>query len=291
MSVPEGWLRDEQINELYERNVRPLLFEGIAPSERPVVVFVGAQPGAGKSRTVDAVRRQLGTHSVAISGDEFRQFHPLYARLRRENPVAMPNATQHFSGPAVGRAIEDARARRVNVVIEGTCRDPDTTFATMRRFADGGYRTRLVVVSTPLAQSQLAAVQRYLNAVAADVEARWTPIGAMSTGYEESAQILASARTVPWCHEISVYDRDGDVIAFDARGAEPEGAWATATRLDHACRESRIANAPSPEQYAAELADGERIARELGQDGAEFASAYALLRDRLAELRGDAASR
>lgn len=158
-----------------------------------MATFVGAQPGAGKSRVLGLLKRRIDRNAALISGDDFRRFHPMYEQLRDTDPLAMPNITQQLRGPCVARAIEEARQRRVNVIIEGTYRDPQATFRTMHAFAQAGYRVELAVVSTSLYTSQLAAQQRYLNAVRDGQDARWTPVSALSRGYEESAAILTVA--------------------------------------------------------------------------------------------------
>lgn len=244
-------------------------------------MFVGAQPGAGKSSTIDELRLRH-PNAIAISGDDFRRHHPDYDRLRLTDPTRMPDLTAELSGPCVVRAIDEAIRRRVDVVVEGTYRDPETTFRTMRRFAEAGYRTELVTVATPLAVSQLSAVDRYLNAVRDGVEARWTPVGALSTGYQESAAILTAAREVDSCHSIAVYNRDGEELTRLER--DEHGVWSDGADPERRCRVYRIEAEPDALQYAAAVQRSLDQAVELDQVGPQFDPAYSVLGRRVEEL-------
>ena len=50
------------------------LFGGVAPSVSPVLVSIGAQPGAGKTRALEASLKTFysGQTFVSIIGDDFR---------------------------------------------------------------------------------------------------------------------------------------------------------------------------------------------------------------------------
>lgn len=145
----------------------------------------------------------------------------------------MPNVTQAFSGPAVERAIAEAAQRRVNVIVEGAYRDPDTTFRTMQMYAAAGYRTELVTVSTSIYASQIAAQQRYLDALREGYDARWTPRSALRRGYDESASILTAALAVAACHVVSVVDRDSVELVRVAR--DPHGQWPGGSDPEKVC--------------------------------------------------------
>ena len=61
------------------------LFGGVAPSVSPVLVSIGAQPGAGKTRALEASLKTFysGQTFVSIIGDDFRKFHPDYKKVMR----------------------------------------------------------------------------------------------------------------------------------------------------------------------------------------------------------------
>ena len=80
-------LTEEQHQAIFEQDIKPVLFAGARPVERPVAVIFGGQPGAGKSAAVEAAKEELGPRggAVEIIGDDLRGFHPHYARLMADD--------------------------------------------------------------------------------------------------------------------------------------------------------------------------------------------------------------
>lgn len=93
-------LDDAQLREIFDRVIRPVIDNLGAPSPAgsgPLAVFVGGQPGAGKSRAISRVKEKRPEITEVI-GDDFRNFHPDYGRLMEETPLEMPGATAQASG-------------------------------------------------------------------------------------------------------------------------------------------------------------------------------------------------
>ncbi|WP_164479264.1 RHS repeat-associated core domain-containing protein [Nakamurella antarctica] len=70
-------LAEEQLRQRWNKLIQPLLFTDAQCSTRPKVLFVGAQPGAGKTQAIlDAERREPDRDFVRLDSDELRKFHP-----------------------------------------------------------------------------------------------------------------------------------------------------------------------------------------------------------------------
>lgn len=74
MTRPDD-LSTEQLREIFEREIAPTLIRGGSAELHPTVVFVGAQPGAGKTLAIADVAEEHRS-AVAVIGDDFRAFHP-----------------------------------------------------------------------------------------------------------------------------------------------------------------------------------------------------------------------
>ena len=182
-----------------------------------VLLSVGAQPGAGKTRAIEAVRAAFyPNHDLAqVIGDDLRKYHPDYARLVRDpDPLAMPAATADLSGWLVGQALDWAAEHGHSVLVEGTLRRPGTTLSTLERFHSAGAITRLVVLGVPEAVSWIGCLDRYLTSLARDGAARWTPQEAHDAGYTGTPATLAAAGATAAVHRLSVVARDG-AVAYD----------------------------------------------------------------------------
>ena len=130
------------------RQARIQTFESAEPSAAPVLLSIGAQPGAGKTR---AVARTMNTFYparsfVPIIGDNLRRYHPDYpALVSSPDPDLMPAVTAELAGWLVRRSLEHAARHRYCAIVEGTLRSPETTLGTIRQFAAAGATSRLDV--------------------------------------------------------------------------------------------------------------------------------------------------
>lgn len=126
---------------IFEQDIKPDLFAGAKPSHQPVAVIFGGQPGAGKSAAVDSAMRELEPRggAVQIIGDDLRGYHPHYARLMERDDKTAAFYTDRDTGQWVEKAIAEAKAQRVNIVIEGTMRDGNKVAATMESLRAAGY--------------------------------------------------------------------------------------------------------------------------------------------------------
>lgn len=176
-------LSADELREIFDRDIAPTLTAGGAAELHPSVVFVGAQPGAGKSRAIADVH---GEHPAAVPviGDDFRQFHPSYRDLMCTDPLAMPHVTAQASGAWVGMAAAYLRAERRSVIVETTMRQLPVVESTAAAFRSAGYRVEAHVLAVPGAVSALGTVSRYLGAAAGNDQNRWTPSTAHEAAYE-----------------------------------------------------------------------------------------------------------
>lgn len=201
----------EQLRHIYATRVAPELFKGAEPSEIPTAIVLGGQPGAGKTPMQELVASEFEHRGglVPIIGDDLRANLPHYKALQRADDTTAAFYTDRDSGRLVEMAIADAIARRVNVLVEGTMRSPDTVARTLGDFRDAGYRTdaRALAVSPQL--SQLGIMQRY----AAQKESRG--IGRMTTAEAHEAALTGMLRTLDRIQD----ERLADSLTIYRRGA------------------------------------------------------------------------
>jgi hypothetical protein len=130
---------------------------------RPEVIFLGGQPGAGKSVTAEGLRRDFAGRGglVWVTWDDFRPYHPEYERLLAERPADMPDVTRPAARWWQDRAAAYLRDRQFNVLLEGGFRDPDAVLASADRFATDGYLVHVAALAVPAAMSRLGIIERY----------------------------------------------------------------------------------------------------------------------------------
>ena len=76
------------VEGIWRDDIRPVV-DAAERSDKPCTVFVGGQPGAGKTRATHLVRVS-GLHDgplLPVNGDDLRQYLPDYDRLCDEEPL------------------------------------------------------------------------------------------------------------------------------------------------------------------------------------------------------------
>ncbi|QWW19455.1 zeta toxin family protein [Schaalia sp. 19OD2882] len=87
-----GELTQDQVRTVFDAEIRPELDRlGALPQAvgRPVVVFVGGQPRAGKSQSLARVQERYPGF-VPVVGDDLRAYHPDHRHLMRTDPWPCP---------------------------------------------------------------------------------------------------------------------------------------------------------------------------------------------------------
>ncbi len=149
-----------------DRIVPQQLAQGVS-QQRPVVVFVAGQPGAGKTKTTESVKAMLDRRggAIVVNSDYYKPYQPDYGRLLVEDDR---NAAPYTSMDG-RRWMADAEryliARRVDTIIETTMRDPGDFVEPARMFRDAGYRVEVAILAVPEAQSRLGIIHRYHDQV------------------------------------------------------------------------------------------------------------------------------
>lgn len=246
-----GELTEAQLRQIFDEQICPELYEFGAASRSEttlLLVMVGGQPGAGKSR---AIQRVAAVHPgiVEVIGDDLRSYHPDYRRLMRDDPLQMPAATAQASGRWVGMAIEYLRERRRNTLIETTLRQPGVVRRTVAGFRQAGYRTELHVVAVPVEVSRLGTISRYVGQVEESGAGRWTSAAAHDTASAAVSGTVVELVGAGAIDHVSIENRRGEAY-YEASPQPGERAEVAqeAARAIAAARE--VASLPETEARA-----------------------------------------
>lgn len=225
LNQDEHRLNPVEHQRIFEAEIVPDVFASAKHVEQPVAVIFGGQPGAGKSAAVAAAVADLEGQggSVQIIGDDFRSYHPAYQQLLRSDDKTAAFYTDRDTGQWVEKAIAHARNSRVNVVIEGTMRDPDKVAQTMTLLRAAGYRIHVQALAVNARFSQQGILQRY------EGQKLDRGTGRMTTHQAH----MAAYRGMPHTLERIERDRLADRITLLRRGVIPiyenelkAGQWA-----------------------------------------------------------------
>lgn len=275
----------DTLEDIFQRIIVPdyLLRNDPKPQTAPEAIWLGGQPGAGKTTTAAALRHEFADRGglVWVTRDDLRPFHSDYERLIREQPERMPDITRPATQWWQDRSAEFLRAGRCNVLLEMAFRDPDAIVARSAQFHQAGYKVQVAAVATPAYLSRLSIIERYARQVQAAGAGRWVTEASHTADYAGTREVLQQAEADHAVSRITLWDRGGTVYD-NHRQADRGGMW-----RDLACAVDVLDRArdvrPDPAQAAELSAHLAGTVRQLDEAGA----AHQPLRDMAAVVGRD----
>ena len=213
-------MNDEQIEHIFTEIILPELTECAQRSERPITVFLGGQPGAGKTKGQQRVVEMYPQRELLpIIGDDFRQHHPEYEYLVENEPFRMPDETAYAAGRWTGMAVDYAKSNGISCIIEGTWRNLDTVLDEAKADRSRKRGTHAVIVAVPPLFSRIGTLGRFYFDLDEAKEARWTPPEAHENTVRALDTNVPRIARSGLMDQLTVLDRKGNVH-YD--GTNPE---------------------------------------------------------------------
>ncbi|MFI2292891.1 zeta toxin family protein [Streptomyces niveus] len=200
-------------DEVLHRVILPTALKGAVRQDRPVVVIVGGQPGAGKTQIADLVQAVLNRRggAVRVGRDLYRAAHQQYAQLLAAN-VRTAGVTVRPDMRRWQDAVEDhVRACGHDAVVESALADPDEFRASATAYRQAGSRVDVVAVATSEAWSQLGILERFVSE-AIDGGGRYVSWENHDTCVKAMLATLAVIEAEQLADRITVVRRDGTVL-------------------------------------------------------------------------------
>lgn len=290
-------LSDDESRDVLTQVILPAWTKGAARQDRPVVVIVGGQPGAGKTQVADLVQAVLDRRggAVRIGSDLYKAAHQHYTELLavdvRTAGVKVRTDTRRWQA-----AVEEyVRIHGFDAVVESALADPAEFRTSAAAYRQAGSRIEVVAVATPEALSQLGILDRFLSE-AIDGGGRYVSWENHDACAKQMLATLAVIEAEQLADRITVVRRDGTVL-YDNELAD--GTWRRRPAAEKAVayERSRPWTARETAVFRRELArTDQRLHRELHcedrrlavQRDAERAAALAEPVRRIAQPRSQA---
>lgn len=188
------------------------------PDDTKVVAIIGGQPGAGKSSITKKLEAKYNNNIVSLNGDDFKELYPRYTKLLAQDPDKTSDIVQPYSNYVVDRLKEDMMAKGLNVMVEGTMRNPDTPLKTAEQFTQHGYKAEAHVISVNEYASQASCIERYERDLNSTGSGRSVKLESHDEAYNKIPATLQALPKSEQIYNITVYNRNGDVIADLSKG-------------------------------------------------------------------------
>ncbi|MFD8912349.1 zeta toxin family protein [Streptomyces sp. NPDC059575] len=182
------------------------------PRRRPVAVYVLGQPGAGKTAASSRVLQAMRPSAVLVSSDDFRAFHPAYARLLAERPRTAGALLRADYRAWQNAAEEWLRNRMADVVIEAAPATDTDLLIAASQFQEVGYRVKMLLLAVRAADSRQGTADRFAIGLARGLPSRFTTSHGHDRCYRALAALAASLDRHPAVHTVMVTDRNGQAL-------------------------------------------------------------------------------
>ncbi|NUK53386.1 zeta toxin family protein [Streptomyces lunaelactis] len=258
-------LSDDESRDVLSRVILPAWTKGAARQDRPVVVIVGGQPGAGKTQVADLVQEVLDRRggAVRIGSDLYKAAHQHYTELLavdvRTAGVKVRPDTRRWQA-----AVEEyVRIHGFDAVVESALSDPAEFRTSAAAYRQAGSRIEVVALATPQALSQLGILDRFLTEAISGAGGRYVSWENHDSCAKEMLTTLAVIEAEQLADRITVVRRDGTVL-YDNELVD--AAWRRRPAADRAVsyERSRPWSARETAVFHRELArTDQRLHREL----------------------------
>ncbi|MFD0704566.1 zeta toxin family protein [Alloscardovia venturai] len=161
--MTEYSLLEAELEQIFDTEIAPEIPLSNSDSV-PTIILVGTQPDAGKTQAVNAASREHN-NAYQVVGDDLRKYHPAYRQLMDTDPLAMPDATAQASDTWVEMSLDYLKTHKQSLILETTMRHKNAVQKTLEEFKQAGYKTEVVIVSTPPQVSLMSTLTRYIGQV------------------------------------------------------------------------------------------------------------------------------
>ncbi|OBZ97498.1 zeta toxin (plasmid) [Pararhizobium polonicum] len=145
-----GPLSPERNERIFRNDVLPdYLPATMTPAERPRLILLGGQPGAGKTAVLIASHAELEHtgSTIRIVGDDLRTYHPQFLSFQRQDSETASQFTQADAGRWTEKLLAAAAERKVNIVFETTMRTPENVARVIGMAREAGYDVEVRAVA------------------------------------------------------------------------------------------------------------------------------------------------
>lgn len=144
-----------------------------SPSDRPTLVIVGGQAGAGKSRLSPIVHRDFNGNIIQVDFDEIRAGHPRFKDVNEAYPEYTHRILLEDTDRVQNTLLDEFRTSGYNILYEGTLRNTDGFVNLASKFKKSGYNVELYLMAVPELESLGSTYSRYAIDKIRKAKPRW----------------------------------------------------------------------------------------------------------------------
>ncbi|MFE2556553.1 zeta toxin family protein [Streptomyces sp. NPDC059352] len=197
---------------IFDELIAPSYLSGIIPREIPRVVFLLAQPGAGKSTAARMILRSMRPGTTHLVGDDMKISHPDYLNLLTGEPRHAGAAVRADYRGWMHQAEAYVRARRGDLLVEIAPADGEEFLESALPFHEAGYPIEVIALAVRAADSRQSTALRYARAQQLGLPARFTAATGHNICFAAVPEVAATAAAHPAVAAVTTIRRDGTAL-------------------------------------------------------------------------------
>lgn len=147
-------------------------YKSLSSVSKPEGIITGGTPGAGKSVFVKLAKNRLNDNLLVIDGDQYRKFHPNFAKLQKLVGSDIAFVTGPFYGKMVRNILTKAMEHKYNVIIESTFKSVDSPLDYLKTLKANGYTTTVNIIAVDKEVAWQSTIERKEAMIAAGEPSR-----------------------------------------------------------------------------------------------------------------------
>ncbi|MBQ9792307.1 MAG: zeta toxin family protein [Clostridia bacterium] len=156
-------LPQSKIEEITKTILKVLTYNK-TPSENPLAVIVGGQPGSGKTALISYTKQFSAFRNfIAIDNDFFRSFHPQADEIRQNHPSLFTQATDQLGMGITESVINYCLENKFDIILHQTLKNNRIGDDAICSLKENGYTVGVRVFAVPFYESSMSQIERYLG--------------------------------------------------------------------------------------------------------------------------------
>ena len=199
-------LTEERLLQIYEEKIKPKFFDNVSVSDNKTAIFLGGQPGAGKSYLKGISIDNLATKSaVIIDSDLLRQNHPNLGMIAEKDIYNLDKECYKWGAMLIQDAVKEDK----NLLFDGTLGgNLEQTLKTIAQLKEKEYKVNISVLATNDAISKIGVTWRYEQQKALWGKGRDVELSYHDQIYQRLPENLHEIIKSSYIDELKIFSRD-----------------------------------------------------------------------------------
>lgn len=153
--------------DMYQRSLQVIIRSYTSrkkPADKPTLIILGAQSGAGKTELQVAAEKSLLGNVVICNADLLRDAHPLAAQIKKDYPALYPQITAQYAQRWNDDLCNYCRSNKLNYILETTFSSGNRLNETIQVAKENGYDVDIYLLVVPAKLSRLGTHLRFEQA-------------------------------------------------------------------------------------------------------------------------------